>query len=65
MPNINRREFSQLALALGASARSFGGGVSIDDTLRSGIERRKIPCRYRDGRDRQQDHLPGRIRHAR
>ena len=44
MPNINRREFSQLALALGASARSFGGGVSIDDTLRSGIERRKIPA---------------------
>ena len=44
MPNINRREFSQLAIALGASVRSFGGGLSIDDTLRSGMERRKIPA---------------------
>jgi len=44
MPNINRREFSQLALALGASVRSFGGAVSIDDTLRGGMERRKIPA---------------------
>ena len=44
MPNINRREFSQLALALGASVPSFGGAVSIDDTLRGGMERRKIPA---------------------
>ena len=44
MPNFDRREFSQLALALGASVRSFGGAVSIDDTLRSGMERRKIPA---------------------
>ena len=44
MPNFNRREFSQLALALGASARSFGGTVSIDDALRGGMERRKIPA---------------------
>ena len=44
MPTINRREFSQLALALGASVRSFGGAVSIDDTLRNGMERRKIPA---------------------
>ena len=44
MPTINRREFSQLALALGASVRSFGGAVSIDDTLRTGIEKRKIPA---------------------
>jgi methyl acetate hydrolase len=44
MPPINRREFSQLTLALGASVRTFGGGVSIDETLRGGIERRKIPA---------------------
>ena len=44
MPNINRREFSQLALALGASARSLRGAVSIDGTLRSGIARRNIPA---------------------
>jgi methyl acetate hydrolase len=44
MTNINRREFSQLALALGASVRSLRGAVSIDDTLRRGIERRKIPA---------------------
>lgn len=44
MSSINRREFSQLALALGASARSLHGGTSIDDTLRSGIQRRNIPA---------------------
>src|SRR5450631_3455996 len=44
MPNINRREFSQLALALGASVRSFGGSASIDNTLQSGMQRRKIPA---------------------
>jgi len=44
MPNYSRREFSQLALALSASVRSFGGGASIDDALRGGMERRKIPA---------------------
>ena len=44
MPTITRREFSQLALALGASARGLRGAISIDDTLRTGIQRRNIPA---------------------
>ncbi len=44
MSSINRREFSQLALALGASARSLHGGTSIDEVLRTGIQRRNIPA---------------------
>src|SRR3954470_13578434 len=44
MPCLSRREFSQLALLLGAAAPGLRGGVSIDDTLRSGIARRKIPA---------------------
>ena len=45
MPNLNRREFSQLALALGASVRSFGGAASIDDTARRDGEAPKDPRR--------------------
>ena len=45
MSTITRREFSQLALAFGATARGLlGGAGSIDDTLRTGIQRRTIPC---------------------
>jgi CubicO group peptidase (beta-lactamase class C family) len=44
MSTITRREFSQLAAALAASARGLRAGTSIDDTLRSGIQRRNIPC---------------------
>ena len=44
MSTISRREFSQLAVALAASARGLRAGTSIDDTLRTGIQRRNIPC---------------------
>jgi methyl acetate hydrolase len=44
MSTISRREFSQLAVALAASARTLRAGTSIDDTLRTGIQRRNIPC---------------------
>jgi methyl acetate hydrolase len=44
MLTITRREFSQVALAFGASARGLRGGISIDDTLRSGIQHRNIPA---------------------
>src|SRR5215475_3615850 len=48
MLNLNRRQFSELALALGAQARRIfgasGGSAGIDETLRSGIARRKIPA---------------------
>jgi CubicO group peptidase (beta-lactamase class C family) len=44
MYTFNRREFSQLMLALGTTARGLRGAISIDDTLRTGLERRKIPA---------------------
>jgi len=44
MLNLTRREFSQAAVAFGAMARGLRGATSIDDTLRLGIERRKIPA---------------------
>ncbi|HSR08120.1 MAG TPA: serine hydrolase domain-containing protein, partial [Bryobacteraceae bacterium] len=44
MSTISRREFSQLAIALGVSTRALRAGTSIDDTLRTGIQRRNIPC---------------------
>ncbi len=44
MSTISRREFSQLAIALGVSARTLRAGTSIDDILRTGIQRRNIPC---------------------
>jgi methyl acetate hydrolase len=40
---INRREFAGVVAALGAQA-ARGGTGGIDDTLRSGIEQRKIPA---------------------
>ena len=44
MITLNRREFSRLALAFGAAARGLRGAGSIDETLRTGIARRKIPA---------------------
>jgi len=48
MRQVNRREFAGLALALGVETKSlFGAAINsakIDETLRSGIARRKIPA---------------------
>ena len=45
MTQLNRRQFASLALSLGAgAARLSGGSATIDETLRSGIDRRKIPA---------------------
>jgi methyl acetate hydrolase len=44
MMNITRREFAQAALALGVTARALRGATSIDDTLRTGMQRRQIPA---------------------
>ena len=47
MTNLNRRGFSKLAIAVAATARglrAFSSNSKIDDTLRSGMERRKIPA---------------------
>jgi len=44
MINLNRREFSRLALAFGVAARGLRGAGSIDEALRTGIARRKIPA---------------------
>ena len=45
MTQLNRRQFAGLALSLGAgAARLSGGSATIDETLRSGIDRRKIPA---------------------
>jgi methyl acetate hydrolase len=44
MMTLNRRDFSRMALAFGAAARGLRGAASIDDTLRTGIERRHIPA---------------------
>src|SRR5580692_566691 len=45
LTNLNRRDFSRMALAFGAAARGLRGATtSIDDTLRTGIERRHIPA---------------------
>jgi methyl acetate hydrolase len=41
---ISRREFGGLALALGAQARHLFGATGIDQTLREGLQRRKIPA---------------------
>jgi len=41
---ISRREFGGLALVLGAQTRRLFGAAGIDETLREGIKRRKIPC---------------------
>jgi methyl acetate hydrolase len=48
MPLISRREFAGLVAAAGAPARRLRGATvsaaALDDTLRSGIARRKIPA---------------------
>ena len=44
MSNLTRRQFGGAALAFGANARNLLGATSIDETLRTGIGRRKIPC---------------------
>jgi methyl acetate hydrolase len=44
MALLNRREFGGVALALGAQARRLWGATSLDDVLRSSMERRKIPA---------------------
>jgi methyl acetate hydrolase len=44
MLNITRREFAQGALALGVTARALRGATSIDDALRTGMQRRNIPA---------------------
>src|SRR5579862_6628730 len=41
---INRRQFAGAIAAIGAQARRALGAPSLDETLRGGIERRKIPC---------------------
>ena len=44
MLTVTRREFSQVALAFGASARVLRASTGIDDTLRGGMQRRMIPA---------------------
>jgi methyl acetate hydrolase len=46
MLTITRRKFSQAAVTFGASVRGLraSGAAGIDETLRSGIQRRKIPA---------------------
>jgi methyl acetate hydrolase len=44
MSTFTRRDFGAIALALGARAPLLRAAPSLDDTLRTGIERRKIPA---------------------
>src|SRR5579864_727862 len=44
MSPITRRDFGAIALALGAHTRRLTAATSLDDLLRTGIERRKIPA---------------------
>jgi CubicO group peptidase (beta-lactamase class C family) len=44
MSVLTRRELGGLALALGTQARRLWGAASIDETLRQGMERAKIPA---------------------
>lgn len=44
MITFNRREFSRMALAFGVAARGLRGAGGIDETLRTGLERHKIPA---------------------
>jgi CubicO group peptidase (beta-lactamase class C family) len=44
MSSLRRREFGGALLALGAGARSAAGGGTLDETLREGLKRRKIPA---------------------
>src|ERR1700674_4989629 len=44
MPLITRRAFGAAAFALGAKAPGLRAATSLDDLLRTGIGRRKIPA---------------------
>ena len=44
MLQLTRRQFGGLALAVGAASRRVAAATSIDETLRTGIAQRKIPC---------------------
>jgi len=44
MSPITRRDFGAIAFALGAQTRKLTAAPSLDDLLRTGIERRKIPA---------------------
>jgi CubicO group peptidase (beta-lactamase class C family) len=44
MSPITRRDFGAIAFALGAQARRLTAASNLDDLLRTGIERRKIPA---------------------
>jgi CubicO group peptidase (beta-lactamase class C family) len=44
MPTITRREFAGIVLAGAAASPRLRAATSIEDTLRTGIERRKIPA---------------------
>src|SRR5713101_9307533 len=44
MSPITRRDFGAIAIALGAQTRRLTAAPSLDDLLRTGIERRKIPA---------------------
>ena len=44
MHNLSRREFGVPALALGAQVGGLFGASSIDDALRTGMERHRIPA---------------------
>jgi CubicO group peptidase (beta-lactamase class C family) len=44
MSLLNRREFTGAVLALGARAHLLRGATGIDQTLRDGMQRRKIPA---------------------
>ncbi len=41
---INRRQFSGALLVLGAQSRKLWGAAGIDETLRTGLQKRKIPA---------------------
>jgi methyl acetate hydrolase len=41
---ITRRDFGAIAFAIGAQARRLAAATNLDDLLRKGIERRKIPA---------------------
>ena len=44
MSTLSRREFAGAVAAIGATKRLFAGGTGLDETLQSGLKRRKIPA---------------------